>query len=327
MKRLWRVLPWVLAFALLAWVLRTVPVGASLRAIRQVGGWQWVALIGLNGLILLVLNGRWWLILRGMGKRVPFWSLFGYRLASFGVSYFTPGPHFGGEPVQVLLLEKEQAVSRETAVASVALDKTIELLINFTFLVGGVLFILQTGLLDGVATWQTAVWGMGLLAIPAGLLGAIWWGKRPFSSFINLIQQRLKHPRLARIQQSVAESEAQTTLLIKKSPLLMWAAFLLSFLSWLGIIYEYGLMLYFLGLELSSTQVLLLLIAARIAILLPLPAGIGTLESSQLFGLALIGMETAVGLAVGLSITLVIRVRDVLLGVVGVAWGWWRLRR
>ena len=74
-------------------------------------------------------------------------------------------------------------------------------------------------------------------------------------------------------------------------------------------------------LSLTFNQVLLLLVAARIAILLPLPAGIGTLESSQVLGLGVLGLETAVGI----SISLVIRARDVLLGLFGLWWGWRQL--
>ena len=53
---------------------------------------QFFVLAILNGLILLVLNGRWWLILGGFGYHLPYLTLTGYRLAAFGVSYFTPGP-------------------------------------------------------------------------------------------------------------------------------------------------------------------------------------------------------------------------------------------
>ncbi|MEM7336711.1 MAG: lysylphosphatidylglycerol synthase domain-containing protein, partial [Chloroflexota bacterium] len=127
---------------------------------------------------------------------------------------------------------------------------------------------------------------------------------------------------LTRIEKSLIQSEAQMTQVLRQSPKMVWGAFGLSLLSWVGIIFEYGLSLAFLGLDLSLNQVLLLLVAARIAILLPLPAGIGTLESSQILGLSLLGLETAIGL----SITLVIRARDVLLGLIGVGWGWYKLR-
>jgi uncharacterized protein (TIRG00374 family) len=308
-------------------------------AIRGIGLGEWLILIGVNGAVLLILNGRWWLILYGLGHAVPFFPLFGYRLASFGVSYFTPGPHFGGEPIQVILLEREQAVGRETAVASVALDKMMELLINFTFLLGGVLYLLQNGVVARQLGWEMVIYGLILLAIPAGLWWALWVGKRPFSTLIRLLNKGVSFPRrresradslaipqkwettLQKIAQGVAQSEREMSRACRDAPRLMWGAFGLTLLSWVGIVFEYGLSLTFLGLSLTFNQILLLLIAARIAILLPLPAGLGTLESSQVLGLGMLGLETAVGV----SITLVIRARDVLLGLIGVWWGWYKL--
>ena len=41
-----------------------------------------------------------------LGYDVPFTALFGYRLAVFGLSYFTPGPHVGGDEVFLDLLEE-----------------------------------------------------------------------------------------------------------------------------------------------------------------------------------------------------------------------------
>ncbi|MBT7783065.1 MAG: flippase-like domain-containing protein, partial [Anaerolineae bacterium] len=105
----------------------------------------------INAAILLLFGSRWWLILRALGYDLPYLSLAKYRLASFGVSYFTPGPQFGGEPLQVYFLHKNHQVPTETALASVSLDKLLEMLANFTFLVFGVMIILWQGLFfDGI---------------------------------------------------------------------------------------------------------------------------------------------------------------------------------
>ena len=109
---------------------------------------QFFVLAILNGLILLVLNGRWWLILGGFGYHLPYLTLTGYRLAAFGVSYFTPGPLFGGEPLQVYLIERDHEVPRAVAIAVIALDKSLDLLANFIFLAVGVTLVLQAKLFD-----------------------------------------------------------------------------------------------------------------------------------------------------------------------------------
>ena len=105
---------------LLLWVFQTVSFAELWRSLSRLGLGQLVALAVLNGLILVSMSGRWWLILRAQGYTVPYLTLTGYRLAAFGVSYFTPGPQFGGEPLQVYLVRRHHGVPGSTAEMSIA---------------------------------------------------------------------------------------------------------------------------------------------------------------------------------------------------------------
>ena len=73
-------------------------------------------------------------------------------------------------------------------------------------------------------------------------------------------------------------------------------------------------MTYALGLRLSMTQTISALVAARFAFLTPLPAGLGVLEASQGLAMQTLGLEPAYGI----SISLLIRLRDILFAMVGV---------
>ncbi len=73
-------------------------------------------------------------------------------------------------------------------------------------------------------------------------------------------------------------------------------------------------MVYFLGLRLTPLEAVTLLTAVRLAHLLPMPGAIGTLEASQVVALEMLGLNTAVGL----SLSLLIRLRDVGLALIGV---------
>ncbi len=296
-------------------VLRQVPLDAVVQVVARLQSGQLVVLAILNGLVLLALNGRWWLLLRGLGYELPFGLLLGHRLAAFGVSYFTPGPHFGGEPVQVLLVERQHGVPRSAAVAAVSLDKTVELLLNFGFLAFGVMLVLQTGLFGAALGEGTAVWLLLLLLPPSVYLWLIWRGKRPVSGLLGW----LKFDRLAT---AVCHSEAQMNSLCRQNPGALLAAIGISGLSWALMIAEFYLMVSFLGVSLTLVQLIALLTAARVAYLLPLPGGLGTLEASQVWALSLMGFNPAVG--IGLS--LLIRLRDMSLGLLGLWWAGQRLR-
>ena len=56
----------MVALAVLWLVVRTVPLEAVVQTLVELRGWQLGVLLLLNGLVLLALNGRWWLILRGL---------------------------------------------------------------------------------------------------------------------------------------------------------------------------------------------------------------------------------------------------------------------
>ena len=123
-----RHLLWLIVPLLLLWVLRGVSLKDSWAVLARLGPVQLLILILANGLVLLTLSGRWWLILRAQGHSISYLTLAGYRLAAFGVSYFTPGPQFGGEPVQVYLVQRRHQVAHSTAMSAVTLDKSLELL-------------------------------------------------------------------------------------------------------------------------------------------------------------------------------------------------------
>ncbi len=71
----------------------------------------------------------------------------------------------------------------------------------------------------------------------------------------------------------------------------MLQATLVSLSVWLGMVFEYWLMTYFLGLRLSLMQAVSALTAARLAFLTPLPGGLGALEASQVLALQTLGLD------------------------------------
>ena len=313
---------WLAALALLLWVLRAVPLTAVVQSLRQLQAGQLIVLALLNGLVLTFLTGRWWLILWGLGHKLPFGMMMGHRLAAFGVSYFTPGPQFGGEPVQVLLVEKVHQVPRITAVSSVTLDKSMELLVNFSFLTLGVLVILQTSFLGRDMGWQSAILALALLSVPVLYLLALWWGRQPIAGLMQLAcplfdRRAAWAEQLERATRGMADSEKLAGQFFHQAPQIAAAALLISLIGWLVMIIEFGAMLTFLGADVSYLEAIMVLTAVRFAFLLPLPGGLGTVEAAQVLALTQLGFDPAVGV----SASVLIRGRDLVLGLTGLWWG------
>jgi len=117
----------------------------------------------------------------------------------------------------------------------------------------------------------------------------------------------------SRLYTTLGESEAQSTALCRDHPRILLLAVAVSGVSWVAMIGEFWLMTAVLGLEMTLPQAVTAMVAARVAILLPLPAGLGALEASQALAMRGLGLSPAAGV----SLSLLIRARDVLLGLLG----------
>ena len=101
------------------------------------------------------------------------------------------GPQFGGEPIQVLALQQRHGIPGTTGTASVGLDKLMELIANFSFLVFGIAIAL-TG------TWMPSQWrnvgllfALGLLAFPLAYLILMLTGKQPLNTLIKRLPKKI----------------------------------------------------------------------------------------------------------------------------------------
>lgn len=308
-------LPFIL---LLLWLaVRNLNWRETLHTLTRLTLSQILLLIALNLLILLLNSSRWHIILGAQGWRIPLRAIFGYRLAAFGVNYFTPGPQFGGEPLQIRLLQTRHNLPLPHALAAVSLDKLLELLVNFTFLALGLIGIALSGLNPSQVNLPLLPPVSGLLALPGGYLLLLTRGALPLTALAQRWLIPSHAARLQKIGRVLVSSERSAAGLCTHSPRHVAAALGVSLLGWGLLILEYALTLYFLGARLTPLEIIAALTAARLAFLAPMPAGLGALEASQVWAIGALGMNPAVGL----SAALLIRARDILFGGLGLLWG------
>jgi uncharacterized membrane protein YbhN (UPF0104 family) len=124
-KWLLRVLAIITLGFLLWWVVRNAPLGEIWVAFRGLKPWKIAVLLAANTILYVLVTLRWWLIVRADARHIPFLPMLGVRLSVFGVSYFTFGPQVGGEPLQVLFLQRKYGLTYTRAAASVLMDKIL----------------------------------------------------------------------------------------------------------------------------------------------------------------------------------------------------------
>jgi uncharacterized protein (TIRG00374 family) len=316
---------------LLYWALRNAPLADILSLLRQLTAFQLAWLLTLNSGIFALITARWWLILRAESLHVPFLPLVGYRLAAFGLSYFTPGPQVGGEPLQIIYLQRNYGLTFARATSVVIMDKLLEFLANFLFLAVGFVAVVRSGMLTQYAppTWLTLPLAL-LLLWPLAHILLMYFGKHPLSALLSPFL-RLRHPASKRLGEKVSQnpralwmnflnflrlvsvSEHLAGLFCRRHLGYLLLALTASLLVWVGMIYEYVYMLACLRANLDFSQALASLTVVRLSFLMPLPAGLGTLEASQVLAVSAFGLPAALGI----SLSLLMRARDLLIGGLG----------
>lgn len=323
MKKL-KALLWLPAAFLLYWALKDVDFSALLALLGRLSLPEMGILLAVNLFFLLVLTGRWTWILSGLGYPLPLPALAACRLAGFAVSYLTPGPQFGGEPVQLLLAKRGSNLEYEPGSASLLLDKSFELIGNFAFLGLGSLAVLSSGWAAGGRPWALFLLPALLILVPALYLAAAFAGRQPLAWLARRLPARIRtlpwHQRLARFLEA---SETQVVLYCRRRMRTLLQLALFFVLVWGTAILEQWLALRFLGMPLTLPQTIVILAGAKLALLLPFPGALGALELTQryLFGQLGYAPEAAISLA------LYIRARDLLFAGTGLAIALWGLKR
>jgi uncharacterized protein (TIRG00374 family) len=283
-SKLLRVLVWSLAVGLTAWTFVHLPAATIIETIFSLSWPQWFAWFGINATIIALGTQRWLGLLTMLEAKINFSNLLFIRQAGQTINFITPGPQFGGEPLQVFWLCRN-GLSLEKSLLSIGLDRFYELLINFTVLLICVFFLLffcDVPFLKVTATVKKNLVGVTtLLAVATSILWLLiahraWISNR----FSLLLTHWAERPLFKKIKHSwlTINRDLRFVLSTQKSTLINSAG--ISLLAWAALLGELALLLNFLNMDFNLMAFLLILIAMRLALLLPIPGGIGTLEAS-----------------------------------------------
>ncbi len=302
----------VLILSLLVWAILAAPLAEIWASLKQLHLWQIVSLLAISFIAILFMTLRWWLVVRAENSKAPFVKLIGYRLAAFGMSYFTPGPQVGGEPLQILYLRRNHQMTAARSTATVIMDKLLEFLVNVLFLAAGLVVVIGQGLfpLTGNQLFGGLVPLLLLIMIPPVHLVLLYLGIYPVSSLVRAIQNRIGRRKTLHL---VMISERMAGIFMRRHPSAMVLALLASILAWTCMWAEYWLMAQFILVDMTIWQALAGMTFLQIAFMLPLPGGLGAMEASQVFVLSAMGFPPSAGL----TMSLLMRGRDMLIGGLG----------
>ncbi|MGK2904819.1 MAG: lysylphosphatidylglycerol synthase transmembrane domain-containing protein [Desulfuromonadales bacterium] len=312
--RLVQALTWLFSLALVLWIGKSLPLTTILDSVSGLSLTQWALWSVLNLVIILVYVQRWRCLSVAAGLDITFNHLFLLRQAGQLISFITPGPQFGGEPLQVYWLWKKFSASGTLAILSVALDRFFELWINFAVLLLGLVILMLTPAL-GLTDLPVLATVLALMILVLSWSG--WFlisHQEKVSGWIKKLAQRWQHnPQMVHMNSHWDDLGARLRRLIRSEKPSLNLALFLSLLGWAGMIFEVWLLLKFFAIEPGLTALVLLVVAMRLAFLLPLPGGVGTLEAAIFWAFTGLGLPLT-GAAAAIAM---MRLRDIVVLLVG----------
>jgi len=302
----------LLAFALLP----QMPVAFLSNVMASPSGVQWCLWILINVLTISILVARWQVLTRAVGMATGFVPLLLVRQAGQLISFITPGPQFGGEPLQVYWLWKNYRLPGHSALLAVGLDRFFELWVNFAVLLSVVLLLLASSTIE-THTWLLIASFLTALVVALSLVGRflLKHPQRVSSGLQRLAKRWQQHAVLGKLDTQWGRvSHDLLTMTAHKKPALL-IALLWSLLGWSGMFAELWLLLTIFVPQAHLTDMLVIFVAIRLAFLLPLPGGIGTLEAALLWACQGLGLPVTVAL----GLIVLTRLRDAVVMTGGLA--------
>jgi putative membrane protein len=283
--------------------------GAELQAAL----WTLAVIIPIHMLQIALSGAAWRCLVPGRPPSLAAFSRL--RTVREGIDALLPVAHVGGEWVGAGLLAA-QGVPAATARASVVADVTVELLTQVLFLMGGLAGLL---LLSDIALSGLFGWTNGLVTAISAALAIItvqrFGGLRLLERTVRRLAARW--PELAT---SIAAIEGALRALYRR-PASLFQAVGLHLLSWVIGATETWVVMQALGQPISAAQALVLEslgMAARGAGF-AIPGGWGAQEGGFILAAAALGLPSGPAL----SLSLMKRLREALLGLLGLTmWRW-----
>lgn len=310
-RRLARPVLIVFGVGVVAYLLHQVGPRAVLSSIASLG-WRLPIVLVLPYSVALALDTLAWRLLLP-GRHVPVTVLLRARLAGEAVNLLTPTAAVGGEPLKAYLLRPHVPLGE--GLASVVVDKTAVVAGQVVFLLAGLglaasilplssplmlamvaLFVVELGAVGGFIVAQT----VGVFGGGGRVLGRI--GVAPAARYqerLNALDHRLRH--------FYRERRGR-----------LWGSTVLHAAAWASGAIEIYLVLAFLHVS-PSTVVALVIDAFGTAVKFAsfmIPASLGALEGGYIAVFGGLGL----GGALGLSYTLIRRLREIVWATLGLVW-------
>jgi len=269
-------------------------------------------LLMLVSAFILMGSFRWRIIMRNIGMRVPkFGKLFLVRLVGFSLSYVTPAALLGGEPARFYLLKGEDEKENNRLIASIIVDKLMQILSSCFFFFSGIfvlLFYLNLSRLTGIIITTTFLFLIILFIFLIKRIKKVSKEKGFFVSMFRILYLN-KIKKIKDMQDRFEQVEQEIKTFFRQPKVFILKPILCTFVEVGLVLVLFWLIIFFMGSVLTIPRLLVIRSMTDLSAMIPFPASLGTLEITQAFIFEIFGMGAHTGVALslifrGVSLTL-----------------------
>ncbi|MBN1272949.1 MAG: flippase-like domain-containing protein [Candidatus Aminicenantes bacterium] len=287
-------LAWIIGGALIIFLILKIGPGRIWSNIKTVSIVNFLLLFFFRFIYWLLRTLYWKMILNRFEPGLSFFNLFQARIVGHAISYLTPSAHLGGEVIRTYMVN---CPNRRKCLASVILDKTIEILTVIVFAVIGLtIALIRISIPTNMKIFLIGSVAMVILFV-AFLIhkqrkGLLTW----LSDLIGKVRIRLKF--LQKSREKIEEADLYISEFLTKHKIylfysILFYAFIILF--WTG---EIHLTLLVMGVHVRLIDSFLIVTLGTIAFFLPFfPASVGTYEAAYVAVFGILGMQAGAGLA------------------------------
>ena len=312
-RKLFFLTVWLVGCSLVFFTVRELPLAGILERLGEISPLRLVGLLAINSLILFLSVKRWQILAQAFDIQLSLAHLFKVRQAGNTISFVTPGPQFGGEPLQLYWLRQSREIPMDISLAILGADRFMEIFINLSILLLSVIFIFYTDIEVNLSkTFLFIFLTVSILSMLLVLfLRQPEWLENIFKSLFSRFTHTVSNSNES---QNASSSWGRILTKIEKNKSKVILAATIALLGWIALLFELLMMMEALGVSSNFYEVIFVMLGIRIALLMPIPGGVGTIEASLFWSFEILGLTLAgAGGLIALS-----RLRDVIVLFIGI---------
>lgn len=299
----------LVGIGLFIWVIEFVGWQEIKNAFLVFTGWQGLVILSLTALMLIFGAWRWREILKSQGHNISLTALWGPYLSWFSLSYLIPMLFWGTDVFRGYVLKEKFSVPWIKGMASVIIDRILELTIYLIVFFIGMIFLF---LAIGLPPKEIGLILVGIFIFFSAGIGFFYFKVFKKESIIKFFVKLFNNKKF--LDGKPLKIEEEIFKFFKPKESFFWKAIGFAFLKATAGLVRVWLLLFFLGETIKLSSALSVLGFSYFTMLIPVPAAIGSHEVVQVFVFS--ALELGGGIAT--AFTMIIRGADLILALVGI---------